>query len=81
MTEEMINQLAKFIASEMLKQPNRAINADEALLSSGLVDSFSLIDLALFIEDTFGVHIADTELNSASFDTLNQLAALIRSRM
>lgn len=81
MTDDMITKLAGYIASEMLKQPGRAIAPDEALISSGLVDSFSLVDLALFIEDNYGVVIADTELNASVFDTLTQLAELIRSRM
>jgi hypothetical protein len=31
----------------ILKQPGREIGADEKLISSGLIDSFSLMDLAL----------------------------------
>ena len=77
---EIIPQLAVFLAEKILKQPNRKIAADEVLLSSGLVDSFSLMDVALFVEDTFGVRIEDTELNADTFDTLTQLAALIDSR-
>lgn len=77
---ENIAKLEQFIAAKILKQPNRKIGADEALISSGLVDSFSLMDIALFVEDTFGVRIEDTELNAQTFDTLNQLSALIDSR-
>ena len=77
---EVIPQLAIFLAAKILKQPNRMIRADEALLSSGLIDSFSLMDVALYVEDTFGVRIEDTELNADTFDTLTQLAALIDSR-
>ncbi len=80
MSDQTIPDLEKFIASQILKQPNRNISADEPLLSSGLIDSFSLMDLALYVEDTFGVRIEDTELNADTFDTLNQLAALIDSR-
>lgn len=75
-----INQLSTFIASTILKQPGRVIGADEKLISSGLIDSFSLMDLALFVEDTFGVRIEDTELNADTFDNLTQLAALVESR-
>jgi acyl carrier protein len=73
-------QLADFIAAKILKQPNRKISNDEALISSGLIDSFSLMDLALYVEDTFGVRIEDTELNADTFDNLTQLTALIESR-
>ena len=80
MTETMISQIEKYIATQILKQPNRKIAADESLISSGLIDSFSLMDLALFAEDTFGVRIEDTELNANTFDNLTQLASLIESR-
>lgn len=80
MTTEIMTPIAKFIAEKILKQPNKVISADEALISSGLIDSFSLMDLALFIEDTFDVRIEDTELNAETFDNLDQLAALISSR-
>jgi acyl carrier protein len=79
-SDEIIPTLSKYIAAEILKQPDRVIGPDEVLLSSGLIDSFHLVDLGLYVEDTFGVRIDDTELNASTFDTLNQLAALIRSR-
>lgn len=80
MSTEITIPIAKFIAEKILKQPNKEIKPDEALISSGLIDSFSLMDLALFVEDTFGVKIEDTELNADTFDSLNQLASLISSR-
>jgi acyl carrier protein len=80
MTDETLPKLERFIATQILKQPNRTIALEEPLLSSGLIDSFSLMDLALYVEDTFGVRIEDTELNADTFDTLNQLSALIASR-
>jgi acyl carrier protein len=78
--EEMIAKLATNIATEILKQPKRVIRPDEALISSGLIDSFSLMDLSLLVEKNFGVRIEDTELNAETFDSLQQLAALIQSR-
>ncbi len=72
--------IGEYISSKILKQPKRQIRLDEPLISSGLVDSFSLVDLALFVEDQFGVHLDDTELNAQTFDTLDQLASLIQSR-
>lgn len=80
MTDTILSTIEKYIAADILKQPTRNIAADEPLLSSGLIDSFSLMDLALFVEDTFGVRIEDTELNAGTFDNLTQLAALISSR-
>ncbi len=80
MSIEITTRLAEYITAEILRQPTRSIMPDEPLLTSGLIDSFHLVDLALFIEDNFGVHIDDSELNASTFDSLDQLAALIQSR-
>jgi acyl carrier protein len=80
MTDSVIPEIEKYLATQILKQPSRKIRVDEPLISSGLIDSFSLMDLALFVEDTFGVRIEDTELNANVFDNLTQLASLIESR-
>jgi len=80
MADEIITQLAGFIAKDILKEPGRVIGPEEKLISSGVIGSFCLVDLALFVEDTFGVRIEDTELNANTFDSLAQLAALIPSR-
>jgi len=78
--EDMMIKLVTYIACDLLRQPQRIILPDEAIISSGLINSFSLIDLSLFVENTFGVRIDDTELSAETFDTLEQLTALIRSR-
>jgi len=78
--DTIYSTLNEFIAREILKQPGRTIPKDEALISSGLIDSFSLVDLALFIERAFSVRIDDTELNANVFDTLEALVAIILER-
>ncbi len=80
MNNDIINTLSTYIASQILKQPKRVLKGDEPLISSGLIDSFHLVDLGLFVEEKFGVRIDDSELNAQTFDTLDQLVALIRSR-
>ena len=79
--EEVINILSEKIAGRILKQPNKKIGSDERLISTGLIDSFSLVDLALLVEDLFGVRIEDYELSRDSFDNLDQLSDIILSRM
>ena len=80
MSNDIAAVLKTYIATEIAKQPERTIDPQEPLLTSGLIDSFHLVDLAMFVEDTFGVHIDDTELNAQTFDTLDQLVAFVKSR-
>jgi acyl carrier protein len=80
MTDDIPSALSQYIAAQILRQPGRVIDPSDKLISSGLIDSFHLVDLSLFVEDSFGVHLDDTELNAQTFDTIAQLAALIESR-
>ena len=78
---EIAGKLAQHIAKTILKQPSRTVKETEPIISSGLIDSFNLVDLALFVEDQFGVRIDDSELNAQTFDTVAQLADLIQTRL
>jgi acyl carrier protein len=80
MSDETKTLLAEYIANKILQEPKRTIKPDEPLFTSGLVDSFHLVDLAMYIEDTFGVFIDDSEFNASSFDSLGELVAFIQSR-
>ncbi|MFN2158615.1 MAG: acyl carrier protein [Anaerolineales bacterium] len=81
MEDQAKRALSQYIVEEILKQPQKVLQPDTAIISSGLIDSFSLVDLALYVEDQFGVHLDDTELNAGSFDTINELVTLIEKRM
>ncbi len=80
MSSEITAQLERYITQELLKQPGRQIAPDEPIITSGLLSSLHLVDIALFVEDAFGVRMDDTELGSEFFDTLRQLAAIIAAR-
>ena len=80
MNTDIQTALSEFIAAEILSQPGREIGETDKLISSGLIDSLSLVDIALFVEEQFQVIIDDTELNAETFDTLAELEALILSR-
>jgi acyl carrier protein len=78
--EDTQTELSNYIAQKILKQPNRTIQPDEPIISSGLIDSFHLVDLGLFVEDKYGVRIDDSELNADMFDTIARLSEIIQER-
>ena len=81
MNDDIEKRIKEFIVKSILKQPSRTLTSSEPLISSGLIDSFSLVDLAVYVEDEFDVHIDDSELNSDTFDTMAQLIELINNRI
>lgn len=54
-----------------------AIGDDEALFTSGLIDSFALIELLSFLESELNYKIDLAELSIDELDTINALAKLV----
>lgn len=68
------NSLREYICSHLLRDPEFPLTDTTPLLSSHLVDSLSLAQIAVFIEETFGIYIPDPDLTVAKMDTLRQMA-------
>ena len=52
----------------------------ESLFASGIVDSLGVLDLVTFIEDAFGVIVADEDLLADNFETIDQVAAFVQAK-
>jgi acyl carrier protein len=55
-----------------------AVDADTPLISSGLIDSLSMVSLKVFLEQTYAVRIPDAEASAEAFDSVAALVALLR---
>lgn len=53
---------------------------DESLFDSGVLDSFTLVDLASQLETNFGIKIPDSDLTPRKFDTIERIDAYISSK-
>jgi len=74
---EIKTKLKDFISRELLGNPNYQIEDQEPLITGGLIDSFSLAQIGVFVEDVFDVYIPDTDLTVANMDTLEQMVTRI----
>lgn len=75
--EAIKNRLREFIRSELMRKSDYPLGDDEPMITGGLIDSFSLVEISVFIDDELGVYIPDTDLTVANMDTLNQMAMRI----
>jgi acyl carrier protein len=67
------DKLKAFIAGELLNRADYPLGDDEPLISGGWIDSFSLAQIGVFVEDAFDVYIPDPDLTVVKMDTLNQM--------
>ncbi|RPI82452.1 MAG: acyl carrier protein [Chloroflexi bacterium] len=76
------NIIERYIVDEiMMKGKDTKIEPDQSLLSSGVIDSLSILRLIAFIEDRFGITVDDDEVVPENFDTKNMIKSLILSKM
>lgn len=57
-----------------------AIDPDEDLLKVGILDSFSIVSLAMFAQEQFGVEFEGEELVRENLAKLSSLVVLIRQK-
>ena len=54
-----------------------ALKNDDALFSTGVVDSFGVLELIAFLEDTFQVTIDTSWHDLSEFDSVDKIVALV----
>lgn len=56
------------------------LSDDTSLLDSGILDSLSLLQLVVFLEERFGITVGDTDLLPQNFASVQTICAYLRSR-
>jgi acyl carrier protein len=80
--ERMEDQLKEMIVERLfMRIAPGEIEEDKSLIDEYGVDSVSLLELVVGIEEVFGVTIEDEEFSVANFETVTALAAFVRSKM
>lgn len=71
-------QVHKFVMYNFLYDGVSAdIDDDASLLELGVIDATGILELTLFVEDIFGVHVPEADLVPENFDTVNNIARYI----
>lgn len=80
-TSELVEELLRMVGRIVQATYGDVdVDADTPLLTTGLLDSLSLVDLQDALEERFDVRLSPDELGYDSADTVRQLASLIESR-
>ena len=65
--------LIEYLKKQVLNNSQIEINEDSALVSSGLIDSFALIEVLLELEKITGRRIPAGRVNPADMDTVRKM--------
>jgi acyl carrier protein len=74
--EDIKELIRKYVISEYLDEGDE-ITYDTPLISSGTVDSFSMVSLLVFLENKFKIKIPPQKATPEAFDSVNKIVALV----
>jgi acyl carrier protein len=74
-------KLKTFICTEIMNDPDYPLKYDEPLITSGLIDSFSLAQIGVFVEIEFKTYVPDPELTVDKMNTIDAMTAKIMEKM
>lgn len=73
----MKEELIAYIMKEFVEDPDEEIDETTLLISSGLIDSLSIVSLVAFIDKKFGVKIPDEKGTVENFGTIDKIIETI----
>jgi acyl carrier protein len=76
--EDLKDVVLKYVSEEYLEEGSDPITYDTPLISGGIVDSFSMVSLKRFLENTYKISIPDGEATPEAFDSVNKIVALVK---
>jgi len=80
----MKETIIEYIKKEYLDEDeadDMTLDENTPLISSGIVDSFSMVSLKRFLEKTYGVMLPDEEATPQAFDTVTSIIALVNRHL
>ena len=75
--EDMKDLILNYVKKEYLEDGDDDITFDTPLISSGYVDSFSMVSLLVFLENKFKIKIPPDKATPEAFDTVNSIVVLV----
>ncbi len=73
----MRETLRAFILRDLIRDPDYPLTDTEGIISGGMMDSFALAELGVFVEQEFGVYIPDPDLIVEKMNTLDQIVGRV----
>ena len=79
MADDIKKMIIDYIKKEYTEEDSdQQITEDTKLISSGIVDSFSMVSLKMFLEKKFQVKIPDEKATPEAFDSVNNILSLLK---
>ena len=70
-----------YIVDDVLFGDDGRVTEDVSFQKSGILDSTGFLGLITFVEEKFGISVADDEVVPENFDSLKKISAYVERKM
>jgi acyl carrier protein len=80
MSDDMKDVVLEYVRAEYIDEDDddTELDYDTPLISGGIVDSFSMVSLKVFLERKYSIQIPDARATPEAFDSVNRIVALVQ---
>jgi len=75
------DDIRNYIVENILFGDGQNLGPDTLLQEGGVLDSTGMLDILTFVEEKFGIKIADDEVIPENFDTLRKMSGFVERKM
>lgn len=58
-----------------------ALNSADSFLAKGIIDSTGIMEVIYFLQEEFGIEVADEEMVPANLDSVNNIVAFVERKL
>ncbi|CDN52463.1 Acyl carrier protein [Neorhizobium galegae bv. officinalis bv. officinalis str. HAMBI 1141] len=81
MAEAIENSVREFIAENFLFRADAEVSNNQSLLESGVIDSTGVLELIAFLEQTYGITVADEEIVPENLDSIDNMTSYLTTKL
>ncbi|CDZ26462.1 MULTISPECIES: acyl carrier protein [Neorhizobium] len=81
MAEAIENSVREFIAENFLFRADAQVSNNQSLLESGVIDSTGVLELIAFLEQTYGITVADEEIVPENLDSIDNMTSYLSTKL
>ena len=81
MTESIAREIKDFVVSNFLFGQGGGLSEDQSFLENGVIDSTGILELVAFLEERFGISVADRELLPENLDSVQNASNFVSRKL
>jgi acyl carrier protein len=74
-------EIREFVVTNFLFGQDNGLVEEQSFLESGIIDSTGVLELVAFLEQRFGIAVADSELLPENLDSISNISRFVARKL